>query len=135
MKLHLLTLRVRDLPASHRFYSLLGLPLVEHEHGGPRHWCAEGEFGVFELYPCSDNQPPTQGLRVGFDVEDADASVRRLVDAGARCSRPLEMTPYGLRAVLRDPDGNAIEIRQQAGAPVGSPVSATRREWFGPPPE
>jgi lactoylglutathione lyase len=114
MKLHLLTLRVRDLSASHRFYSLLGLPFVQHEHGGPRHWCAEGEFGVFELYPCGDDQTPTQGLRVGFDVEDAGTAVRRLVAAGAHCSRPLEPTSFGLRAVVRDPDGNAVEIRQEA---------------------
>ncbi len=117
MKLSLVTLRSRDLEASVRFYSCLGLEFVRHDHGGPEHLCAEFDDFVFEIYPLRDAASVSSGVRLGFDVDDADATVRRLLDAGGTLERALSPSQFGLRAVVRDFDGHAVEVRE-ARAPT-----------------
>ena len=113
MNLSLVTLRSRDLEASERFYAGLGLSFTRHAHGGPEHLCAERGGVVFEIYPLLDPASASSGVRLGFDVDDAEAAVRRLLDAGGTLERPLTPSRFGLRAVVRDFDGHAVEVRQR----------------------
>jgi lactoylglutathione lyase len=113
MKLSLVTLRSRDLDASARFYSCLGHNFVRHAHGGPEHLCAESDDVVFEIYPLLDATMVSSGVRLGFDVDDADATVQRLLDAGGTLERALAPSRFGMRAVVRDLDGHAVEVRQR----------------------
>lgn len=52
---------------------------------------------------------------VSFKVEDVAGAVERLTAAGARLVRGPEEGPHEVRAVLRDPDGNAFVVYAPAG--------------------
>ena len=50
-------------------------------------------------------------------TDDADAAYDVLVAAGASTMKPPHVMPNGLRgAWVADPDGNPIEVVQEAGA-------------------
>lgn len=113
--LTLLVLYVSDLEASRRFYAACGLDFVAERHGnGPRHYAATlpGHM-VVELYPCGGK--PVTRTRIGLRVADIEATLRRLAEAGVTdISEPRDL-PYGRVRVVRDPDGNAVELVEAAG--------------------
>ncbi|MGI8492944.1 MAG: VOC family protein, partial [Acidimicrobiales bacterium] len=47
---------------------------------------------------------------VYFAVEDADATLARVVELGGSVTRPAEDTPYGRLAVASDPTGAAFKL-------------------------
>jgi catechol 2,3-dioxygenase-like lactoylglutathione lyase family enzyme len=50
----------------------------------------------------------------GIEVDDIDATHRRLVAAGVRCHSPVREFKGGMRAAyVRDPDGNVFELLQR----------------------
>jgi lactoylglutathione lyase len=110
-----LVLFTKDLVRSAAFYRAIGLPLEEERHDeGPVHYaCAPRglHFALFE-YP-GDGAPGYRiagGTMPGFRVDsvrDALASLRKL---GTPVIREPEEMPWGLRAIVEDPDGRAVEI-------------------------
>ena len=108
--LNLLVLRVRDVQAAKQFYSLLGISFVQEKHGtGPTHFAAELGTFVFEIYPYRPGQP-TVPLRLGFQVPKFDATIASLRERGAKLLNEVQPMANGFRAVVEDPDGNAIEL-------------------------
>ena len=109
MKLNLLVLRTPKLEALRRFYSALGLRFRSERHGnGPEHYSATlTDDLVLELYPCLDGTVPDPGLRLGLSVEDIGETLRIL-------EQPItpRQTQWGLRALVRDPDGRTVELVQ-----------------------
>lgn len=104
------TIRVRDLGASLRFYTeALGEPT--HATGAFTEW---GEFGIARA---SADEPATSGLHVGFGARDraeVDAWWERLTAAGYASDgdpgeRPLYHASY-YGAFALDPDGNSVEL-------------------------
>jgi lactoylglutathione lyase len=102
----LIVLRCRDLAASKRFYEALGLSFVAERHGGgPDHWsCVVGDL-VFELYPAG--QGAATATRLGFRVRDVASAAQAAVRAGGG---PSARGQRAGRAVVLDPDGNAVEL-------------------------
>jgi lactoylglutathione lyase len=95
------------------FYSLLGLRFTQHRHGnGPEHFAAELGSSVFELYPLAPNVASTLGTRIGFRIPSLEAVIAALGDYPAAVHSPPKMSPWGLRAVVADPDGHLVELIQ-----------------------
>jgi len=102
-------LRVPDLEQSAQFYRSIGLTLTEERHGdGPLHYSFPLSDGmVCELYPLrSGAQPPTPGIRIGFQVEDCSAVHATMASVGASITPGT--TPGSF--VVLDPSGNQVEI-------------------------
>lgn len=112
---NLVVLRVADLEVARAFYTALGLDLRSEQHGsGPAHFSHEAGGFVFELYPRRRPADSTVATRLGFEVPTLDAALlARLRDAGGVVvSEPARVEPSGRCAVVRDPDGHAIELRE-----------------------
>jgi predicted enzyme related to lactoylglutathione lyase len=108
--LNLVVLKVRDLARSKAFYEALGLTLVEEQHGkGPVHFSCSQNGLVFELYPTGDAEI-SPSVRLGFAVENVDAAIISLENAGGSVVSAPRDSPWGRRAVMRDPGGYAVEI-------------------------
>jgi len=72
-------LPARDLERARRFYAeKLGLAPVEERPGGLRYRCARGEFVVFQ----SAGAPSGDHTQMGWEVDDIEATVRRLRERG-----------------------------------------------------
>jgi catechol 2,3-dioxygenase-like lactoylglutathione lyase family enzyme len=107
------TLRVRDRPASERFYvALLGTLDISLTHSHEDF----AEWDDFSIAQASDERPPTRRLHVGF-VTASREHVDRFwqagiaagyPDAGAPGPRPQYSDSY-YGSFLLDPDGNSVE--------------------------
>jgi lactoylglutathione lyase len=109
VKLSLLVLRTPRLEDLKRFYSALGLRFTSERHGnGPDHYSATlNDDLVLELYPCPDGVPADSGLRLGLRVSDLGETLRVLKQPATP-----RQTPWGLQALVRDPDGRTVELGQ-----------------------
>ena len=112
MRPNLLVVRSSDLAQAERFYRQLGVAFVRHAHGGPEHLCAESEGMVFEIHPVGIGQQSTASTRLGFAVADVGAVLARLQAVDAVLLQPPSESPWGLRAVVQDPDGHCVELLQ-----------------------
>ncbi len=70
---------------------------------------------VFEIYPATAASGATRGLRLGFAVEDVQRTVDVLLLEGASLVRAPKDSPWGVRAVLDDPEGHRLEITASSG--------------------
>jgi lactoylglutathione lyase len=112
--LNLIVIRVSDLDRAQQFYEALGLQFSRERHGsGPEHLAAQSSNVVFELYPLR-NQPSTAGVRLGFHVASVSSSLAALNRLRARVQSPPSESPWGLRAVVVDPDGHHVEICERS---------------------
>jgi catechol 2,3-dioxygenase-like lactoylglutathione lyase family enzyme len=68
--------------------------------------------------PMADGEKPCPGgwNRIHFIVDDLEAEVTRLRDAGLSFRNPMVTGPGGAQILLEDPSGNFIELFQPAGA-------------------
>lgn len=103
---------VKDTAAAKRFYKeQLQLPVAN-----------ETEF-MIEFFPGAtstlgvatamhDAAFPLVGRHTGITlkVNDLEAFCKRLTGAGVSFAEPLEQTPWGKMAVVKDPDGNQIAL-------------------------
>ena len=115
-RVNLLVIRAREPEKLAGFYSTLGLRFTQHRHGnGPLHFAAiDDDGGVFEIYPLrkGEGAGPTHELRIGFAVDDVQQTARDLIARGAQLTTPPTESPWGLRAVIIDPEGHHVEITQ-----------------------
>jgi catechol 2,3-dioxygenase-like lactoylglutathione lyase family enzyme len=59
----------------------------------------------------ADRRGVTRNMILSFEVEDVDAEVRRLTDAGVPLAQPLRDEPHGQRhAIFSDPNGILIDV-------------------------
>jgi catechol 2,3-dioxygenase-like lactoylglutathione lyase family enzyme len=67
--------------------------------------------------PMTDGRQPGPGgwNRIHFIVDDIDAEVARLSDAGATFRNDIVSGPGGQQVLLEDPSGNIVELFQPAG--------------------
>jgi lactoylglutathione lyase len=106
----LIVIRATDLTRSEAFYRALGLEFSREQHSrGPVHLAADVDGVVFEIYPLG-SQPATVGTRLGLRVADVEACTAAAETAGGRIQEPPADGPWGRRAVVRDPDGHAVEL-------------------------
>ncbi len=107
---------VTDVPRAHAFYEgVLGLKrTMDHDMGENGHWI-EYDIGAGTLglgkYP--GWKPTGDGCTVGLEVEDFDAAVQAIQEAGAPINMgPLE-TPVCHMLMISDPDGNPLIIHKR----------------------
>lgn len=110
-------IRTSNLNACLDFYRALGLVFVEEKHGaGPLHYSCPSNGVVFELYPVT-NQSTSHGkhsseLRLGFNVASLDDVLPRLREIQIQIIKPPSNTQWGRRAIVLDPDGRKVEIKE-----------------------
>ncbi len=112
--LRLLVLYTRQLDRLRDFFVPLGVSFVREQHGnGPVHYAGELAGVVLELYPLAEDALSNEQLvRIGFSVLDLAATLHALTATGAALISAPRETEWGLRAVVRDPDGRAVELYQ-----------------------
>lgn len=116
MILNLLVLRARDPQALARFYEGLGLRFVQERHGrGPVHMACSTPGATFEIYPRTEDSVTT-GTRIGFSVDDVDASYANALGAKANGLRSPADSAWGRRAVVEDPEGHIVELTERRTA-------------------
>lgn len=113
MILNLLVLRSSAPHELASFYEGLGLTFVREKHGkGPEHLACTTHGAVFEIYP-EGGGGSTSGTRIGFAVEDVDASYASALAGRAESVSEPRTGQWGRRAVVRDPSGHVLELTQQ----------------------
>src|SRR5438552_450575 len=109
VSLNLIVIRASDLEQAQRFYEALGLTFMREQHGrGPEHLVAGLGDVVFEIYPRGSGSS-TIGVRLGFKVASVEAAVLTAQQLGAHVVLPPTNGPWGLRAVILDPEGHRLE--------------------------
>lgn len=113
--LSLLVLKTRRPEKLREFYASLGIDLAEERHGtGPVHYAGRVGDAVLEIYPLPDDTTPADATtRLGFVVDGVAEVVEALRAVGTRVDGEPRATKWGLRAVVRDPDGRAVELTQR----------------------
>lgn len=110
---NLIVLRSTDIESGRRFYEAIGLEFAEEQHGtGPVHFAAIMNGIVFEIYPGDASSEQNQ-VRLGFKVTDIENTLRSIRDVGSKVLTEPKPSPWGLRAVVEDPDGRKIELTER----------------------
>jgi len=116
VQLSLVVIYAADMAASKAFYEALGLTFVREKHGGPEHFAARLGGAVFEIYPRKQSGTQAAPVRLGFRVASVDKIVEVALDKGAPLVTAAHDSAWGRRAVVKDPDGNTVEISANATA-------------------
>jgi catechol 2,3-dioxygenase-like lactoylglutathione lyase family enzyme len=115
---------VDDVDAAIAFYSeLLGFELLtsaapafaDVKRGNLRLLLAGPQSSAGRPMPDGRKPEPGGWNRIHFIVDDIDADVRRLRDAGATFRNDIVTGPGGKQILLEDPSGNVVELFQPAG--------------------
>ena len=116
VRLGALVLFTSSLETTVAFYRAMGIDLAEEDHGdGAMHFAAELDGCHFAVFPASGiSRSP--GLRepgcsfVGIAVESVRAALEGVRSLGAPVLEDPTHYPWGIRAVVADPDGRPVEI-------------------------
>ncbi len=112
VSLNLVVIRAAELEQARLFYSAIGLQFTRERHGnGPEHLAATVGGLTFEVYPAT-SESQTVNTRIGFSVPSIGSVLRTLEELGSKIITPPQESPWGLRAVVADPDGHRIELIQ-----------------------
>ena len=110
-KLNLVVIRAQDPDRLAGFYQTLGLQFQKRHGEGPEHFAAEMDGSVFEIYPQAA-KPATTSVRLGFQVTHLASLFDALINQGATFVKKPSPSPWGERAILRDPEGHTVELMQ-----------------------
>ena len=117
VRLSLLVLKAHDVERLTQFYGQLGIEFEAEQHGkGPVHFAAKLSGVVLEIYPLDQQQKVDTTTRVGFAVPELRELCARLNAAGIPIASPPKESPWGWRAVVRDPDGRSVELTEMAAS-------------------
>jgi catechol 2,3-dioxygenase-like lactoylglutathione lyase family enzyme len=109
----LVVIRTPKIDAAAEFYRNLGIEFLKEKHGkGPEHYSGKVGGTVLEIYPLSKDAPMESGGRLGFAVPKLDELLKKLRAHGVAVVEDAKETEWGYRAVVRDPDGRAVELTQ-----------------------
>lgn len=127
----LVTLGVRDVPASTRFYQSLGFELSPASITGAVSFFRTGGgllglYGVDDLAADAKSQPRTdtgfRGVTLAINVDSpaaADAALEAARAAGASIPKPAEAAEWGgYSGYFADPDGHLWEVAHNPGWPL-----------------
>lgn len=102
---------VKDFEAAKHFYKdLMQLPVVNESMAIMEFFSGSTTLGV--AMAMHDAAMPLVGRHTGItlQVKEIDEFCRRLSEAGVSFAEPLEKTPWGKMAVVKDPDGNQFAL-------------------------
>ncbi|MFO0937638.1 MAG: VOC family protein [Gemmataceae bacterium] len=114
VKLSLIVLKTRQVDALRKFYRSLWIELIMEQHGnGPVHFAGQIGEVLLEVYPLPNEGTPTDtSTRLGFTVANMNKVIEKLKDLETTVVSEPQASQWGMRAVVRDPDGRAVEIYQ-----------------------
>ena len=113
--LNLIVIRSADINKSRAFYELLGIKFQREQHGsGPKHFAADIDGMIFELYPQTNDSGAFDSVRLGFVIHALAATVSQLEQFGSKIILWPKDTEFGKRAIVKDPDGRRIELTQSS---------------------
>ncbi|MGE0609869.1 MAG: VOC family protein [Pirellulales bacterium] len=113
-RLNLVVIRSDEPARTVGFYELLGLRFQSEQHGkGPMHWAAECRGVVFEIYSVKSPDEVNRTTRLGFEVDDVKSVIESLRQQGFEITNDMKQTQWGLRAVVKDPDGRSVELTRK----------------------
>lgn len=103
------------------FYrDVLGVPLVEEQHGGALpHWgCTLGDvhFAVHPVATFPDRRSGVGAVKLAFTVFDVHEVARRLEAGGTPLLYPPRDTGFFWSTAVLDPDGNLLELTEMRDA-------------------
>jgi hypothetical protein len=129
--LQLLVLKTSHVDSLRAFYECLGLQFATEKHGnGPLHFAAEIGTMVLEIYPLGQGESAqADATRLGFAIPQPELVLKALQELGVFPTTSAKRTEWGWRAVVRDPDGRAIELYWDSKQ--DAPTAATRVEQRG----
>lgn len=111
--LDFITLLVRDLDASHHFYSEV-LGLKESPEKQPNAFAFATQPCAFAIRKSPDaadsSSDPGQGVIIWFRTDDAVLLHTRLKEQAAPITKDLADNPFGKTFTFRDPDGYLITV-------------------------
>ena len=111
VSLSLLVLKTHQVDVVRFFYETLGIELVEERHGtGPVHFAGRVGSVVVEIYPLGEGVEADPTTRLGFVVEDLGYVLESLWRQELSPLQKAKQTEWGLRAVVKDPDGRSVEL-------------------------
>lgn len=109
--INLVVIRSENIEIAERFYSSLGLLFGKEKHGdGPEHYASCVDGFVFEIYPLKEDDAPTTSVRLGFEIDTVDGYIPEISKLGGTVVKLPYDSPWGRRAVIKDPDGHTIEL-------------------------
>lgn len=115
---------VSDVPASVDFYSnQLGFAVIEQygpamailQRDDMNLWLAGPPASASRPMPDGAQPVPGGWNRFVLTVDDIEATVQRLRDAGATFRNEIVSGPGGQQILLSDPSGNVVELFQPSG--------------------
>lgn len=113
LSFRLLVLKTRQVEAVRAFYKAVGIAFAPERHGqGPAHYAGKVGSATLEVYPLAEGATADHTTRLGFTVRDLTTALDSLRAVGAIATGQPKVTPWGVRAVVHDPDGRAVEIYQ-----------------------
>jgi lactoylglutathione lyase len=113
VSLTLFVLKTRQIEKLLVFYRSIGIEFVEEQHRkGPLHYSGKLGETVFELYPATEDDSVDANVRLGFGVPMLIETMAALRSIGTSVVSELKATDWGTRAVVRDPEGRAVELYQ-----------------------
>jgi len=114
VSLKLLVLKTHHVDVLRAFYEVIGMSLCEEQHGsGPVHYSAKLGDVVLEIYPLAEGGQADTTSRIGFAVDDLGYVLETLWRRELAPITKARETEWGLRSVVRDPDGRAVELYQR----------------------
>jgi len=110
LRLDHLAIRVRDLEAARRWYiDLLGMAL-EFEVPGRRTVALQDDAGLTLFLDETADEVAPDAVSLTFQVDDVEATYRRLSAHGVAFEAPPGKRFWGYGAELRDPDGRLVML-------------------------
>ncbi|MBT6153229.1 MAG: glyoxalase/bleomycin resistance/extradiol dioxygenase family protein [Planctomycetaceae bacterium] len=114
VSLSLLVLKTHQIDAMCQFYESVGIDLVAEQHGsGPLHFAGRIGSAVIEIYPLVEGDEADKTIRLGFVVGDLGPVIESLVRRDLSPQKEPKKTEWGLRIVVKDPDGRSVELYQR----------------------
>ncbi|MBS4201367.1 VOC family protein [Bacillus sp. FJAT-49732] len=114
ISLNLVVIKSKNLEESVAFYKELGLQFQKEQHGnGPEHYACELDNLVFEIYPATQHH--NEKIRIGFSIEHMENVIASFKSRGTEIVTEPTVSPWGERAVVKDPDGNSVELLEKEG--------------------
>jgi predicted enzyme related to lactoylglutathione lyase len=112
---------VSDQERAKRFYvEKLGCEVTLDDESTPGiHWvqvAPKGGTTSLTLVTWFDTMPPGSVQGLVLTCEDLAQQCEWLRVEGVEFERPLQRQPWGMEAVIRDPDGNRLVLQQPQGA-------------------
>ena len=119
VSLSLLVLKTHKIDVVRSFYETIGIVFVEEQHGtGPVHFAGHVGGVVMEIYPLANSGEEADGTtRLGFVVEDLGDVLESLSRRNLSPPKQAKQTEWGLRCVVKDPDGRSVELYHRGSGP------------------